>query len=259
VAEVIERLGRVAVAVFLASACSRDPEPGTPEAAAEGERLMRQMSDALASARTLQFATTEVLEGVRDTGEKRAFHLSRKVTVRRPNRLFLELHGSGATNLEAAVYYDGANVSLESDARRVWAQTEAPGTLDEMLDDVAQRFSLPLPFADVVYSSPYDALLGTSAEGGFVGRESVEGVECTALAYEDDFVEVRIWIPTSGPPLPRRLRILYKQMPGQPISELTFTSWSVGVDVDDETFTFSPDPDFSRIAVEEFISGAGAS
>jgi hypothetical protein len=244
---------------LLAIACSRDPEPGTPEAAASGERVLREMSGVLAGAETLSFQTAEILEGVRDTGEKRVFRFSRNVTVRRPNRMFLELHGSGGTKLEAAVYYDGANVSLESDARRVWAQTEAPGTLDEMLDDVAQRFSLPLPFADVVYSSPYDALLGTSAEGGFVGRESVEGVECAALAYEDEFVEVRIWIPTSGPPLPRRLRLVYKQMPGQPISELTFTSWSVGIDVDEETFAFSPDPDFSRIAVEEFISGAGAS
>jgi hypothetical protein len=126
-------------------------------------------------------------------------------------------------------------------------------------DDLARRFSLPLPFADVVYSSPYDAFLGTSAEGGFAGRETIDGVECAALACEDDFVEVRIWIPTSGPPLPRRLRLVYKQMPGQPISELTFTSWSVGIDVDEETFACSPDPDFSRIAVEEFISGAGAS
>jgi hypothetical protein len=244
---------------LVAAACSRDPEPGTPEAAAAGERILKQMSEELAGAATLSFATTEFLEGVRDTGEKRAFHFSRKVTVRRPDAMFLELHGSGGTELEAAAYYDGTTLSLRSDARRAWAQTEVPGTLDEMLDDVAQRFSLPLPFADVVYSSPYDALLGTSAEGGFAGRESVEGIECAALAYEDEFVEVRIWIPTSGPPLPRRLRLVYKQMPGQPISELTFTSWSVGIDVDDETFTFSPDPDFSRIAVEEFISGAGAS
>ena len=38
------------VAVLLGAACSRDPTPGTPAAAAEGERLMRLMSDTLAKA-----------------------------------------------------------------------------------------------------------------------------------------------------------------------------------------------------------------
>jgi hypothetical protein len=171
--------------------------------------------------------------------------------------LYLELHGSGGTELEVAAYYDGKTVSLESDTRRVWAQTDVPETLDEMLDDVARRFSLPLPFADVVYSSPYDAFLGTNAEGGFAGRETIDGVECAELAYADDIVEVRIWIPTSGEVLPRRLRIVYKQVPGLPISEMTFTSWDLDAGVEDGTFTFEPPQDFSRIAVEEFIAGAG--
>jgi hypothetical protein len=253
----MQRFRCVAIVALLATACSRDPKPGTPEAAAEGERLMRQMSDALANAQTLSFSTTEILEGVRETGEKRAFHFSRKVTVRRPNGMFLELHGSGGTELEVAAYYDGTTLSLKSGVRKVWAQTDAPGTLDEMLDDVARRFSLPLPFADVVYSSPYDAFIGSDARGGFVGRETIDGVECAELAYHDAYVEVRIWIPASGEPLPRRLRIVYQQVPGQPFSEMTFTSWNLTRDVTDETFTFQPPADFSRIAVEEFVASAG--
>ena len=124
---------------------------------------MRQMSDTLANAHAFSFTTTEVLEGVRATGEKRTSHFFRKVTLRRPNGLFLELHGSGGTKLEVAAYYDGKTVSLESDARKVWAQTDVPGTLDEMLDDVARRYSLPLPIADVVYSSLYDAVQKNSS------------------------------------------------------------------------------------------------
>ena len=46
-----------AVAMLLAPACSRDPSPGTPAAAAEGDRLMRQMSDALARASAFRFET----------------------------------------------------------------------------------------------------------------------------------------------------------------------------------------------------------
>lgn len=38
-----------------------------------------------------------------------------------------------------------------------------------MLDDVARRYSLPVPIADVVYSVPYDAFIGRNTKGGFVG------------------------------------------------------------------------------------------
>ncbi len=185
-------------------------------------------------------------------------HFSRRVTARRPNGLLFELHGSGGTELEVAAYYDGETVSLRGDVGKVWAQTDVPGTLDEMLDDVARRFSLPVPVADVVYSSPYDAFLGGNARGGFVGRETIDGVECAELAYADAFVEVRIWIPTSGPALPRRLKLVYKQVPGKPISQMTFTSWNLDIEVADETFTFQPPQDYRRISVEEFVAGHGS-
>ena len=149
-------------------------------------------------------------------------------------------------------------MSLRGDVGKVWAQTEVPGTLDEMLDDVARRFSLPVPVADVVYSSPYDALLGGNAKGGFVGRETIDGVECAELAYDDAFVEVRIWIPMSGPALPRRLKIVYNQVPGKPISQMTFTSWNLDIEVAEETFTFQPPQDYRRISVEEFVAGHGS-
>ena len=44
------------------TACSRDPKPGTPEAAARGEQLMRSMSEALARTKTFTFETNEQLE-----------------------------------------------------------------------------------------------------------------------------------------------------------------------------------------------------
>ena len=109
----------------------------------------------------------------------------------------------------------------------------------------------------VVYSAPYDAFIGSDTRGGFIGREKIDGVECAELAYDDAFVEVRIWIPASGPALPRRLKILYKQVPEKPISQMTFTSWNLAAEVADEAFTFQPPQDFSRIAVEEFVAGAG--
>jgi len=163
------------VAVLAAPACSRDPAPGTPAAAAEGERLMRQMSDTLARASAFRFQTAESLDQIGPSAG-RVLRFTRAATVRRPDAMFFEVDGSGDTAIDVSAYYDGRAVSLRDNARGTWAQTTVPGTLDEMLDDVARRYGLPVPIADVVYSVPYEAFIGRDTKGGFVGRETIAGV-----------------------------------------------------------------------------------
>ena len=235
-----------------ALACSRDPRPGTPAAVAEGERLMRQMSDTLAGASAFRFTTVESLEPVAGTGG-RLLRFSRKVTVRRPDAMMFEVVGSGDTSADVSTYYAGSNVSLRDNRSGVWAQTPVPGTLDEMLDDVARRFSLPVPFGDVVYSKPYDAFIGPTTKGGFVGRETIDGVECAHMVYSDAFVDVGVWIARAGPPLPCRLELGYKQVSGTPKARIDFKSWDLAPQIADGTFNFPPGDEAKQIAFEQFM------
>ncbi len=125
-------------AMLLAPACARDPSPGTPAATAEGDRLMHRMSDELARASVFRFETTESLEQI-GTLAGRVLRFTRVVTVHRPDAMFFEVDGSGDTALDVSAYYDGKTVSLRDNAHGTWAQTPVPGTLDDMLDDVARR------------------------------------------------------------------------------------------------------------------------
>ena len=75
---------------------------------------------------------------------------------------------------------------------------------------------MPVPFADVVYGVPYEAFVGPSTKGGFVGRETIDGVACAHLSYADAHVGVEVWIPSSGQPLPRRVELVYKRVSGEP-------------------------------------------
>jgi hypothetical protein len=247
----LQLFGCIVLALFI-TACSQapkpaapkpaDPKPGTPEAAAAGERLMRTMSDTLAQAKAFTFETSERFDVSPTGGEKKVLHFSRKVTVRRPNGLFFEIHGEGDTALDAAAYYDGRTLTLSEKPDGKWAQTTVPGTLDAMLDDVVRRFGLPVPIGDVVYSSPYDALIGSSTKGGLVGRETIDGVPCAKLDYADEFVQVTLWLPDSGPALPRRLTLVYKKSPTPLTTELTFTNWNLDAPVTDAVFAFQPPP-----------------
>src|SRR5271163_2061768 len=110
----------MAIALFI-TGCSHDPKPGTPEAAAIGERYMRSMSDTLASTKAFTFATDEHLEVPGPNGEKKAVHFTRKVTVRRPNALFFELDGNGDNAADLAAFYDGRTVTLSQVSNGAWA------------------------------------------------------------------------------------------------------------------------------------------
>ena len=171
---------------------------------------MRSMSDTLANSKAFTFETSERFDVSPTGGEKKVLHFTRKVTVRRPNGLFFEIHGTGDTALELTAYYDGRTLTLSEKPDGKWAQTTVPGTLDEMLDDVARRFGLPVPIGDVVYSSPYDAFIGGSTKGGLVGRETIDGVPCVKLDYADDLVQVTLWLPDfrpgAAPPARARLQ-----------------------------------------------------
>jgi len=235
-----------------ALACSRDPRPGTPAAAAEGELLMRQMSAKLAAAPVFRFTTVESLEPVAGTGG-RLLTFTREVTVLRPDAMVFDLAGTGDTTADVSVHYDGSTVSLRDNRNGVWAETTAPGTLDEMLDDVARRFSLPVPIGDVIYSQPYAAFIGPSTKGGFVGRETIDGIECARLSYSDALVGVEIWIALEGPRLPRRLELAYKQVPGTPRAHVDFKIWDLAPEVADGTFAFPPGEAASEIAFEQLV------
>jgi hypothetical protein len=243
-----------AVVMLAAPACSRDPRPGTPAAAAEGERLMRQMSDTLARVPAFRFSTSESLDTVGPPSERQVLRFSRKVTVRRPDAMYFELHGTAGTALDVIAYYDGRTVSLRSDVDHVWAQTTVPGTLDQMFDDVARRYSLPVPIADVVYSVPYEAFIGRNTKGGFVGRETIDDTACARLAYTDEFVDVGVWIPSSGQPLPRRVELVYKRAPGAPKARIDFTSWDLSPQIADGTFTFAPGGGATQVAFEDLVA-----
>jgi hypothetical protein len=246
----------IAAAILITvTGCARDPKPGTPEAAALGDKYMHSMSDTLVKAQTFTFDTDEQLQVLAPGGEKREMSITRKVTVRRPNAVAFELRGKSEGAPDIAAYYDGKTATLSNTKTGVFARTPAPGTLDEMLNYVARQYGLPVPIGDVMYASPYDAYLGKNSKGGFVGRETIDGVSYAVVDYADDLVGVKLWIPSSGPPLPRRFEITYKKAPMPLASRVDFSNWKLDVPVTDAMFTFQPPVGGSTVAFADFVDG----
>src|ERR1700752_503614 len=138
--------------------CGRSPEPSTPEAArAKGDSLLREMSENLGALQTFAYTATEVAAQVINgtPSERRA---TRRVIIRRPNGLTFTSTGD---TRDGVLWYDGHYVTMMSNTDKVWARGPMPPTLDESLDYVSAEYPIQMPSADLLYSSPYDALMTT--------------------------------------------------------------------------------------------------
>jgi hypothetical protein len=225
--------------------CGRTPEPLTPEAArAKGDTLLREMSEHVGALQTFAYTATEVAAQV-SNGTPSERRTTRRVIIRRPNALTFTSTGD---TRDGAFWYDGDSVTMMSNTDRVWARGPMPPTLDEALDYVSAEYAIQLPSADLLYSSPYDALMTPETTGGWRDVQTVDTRQCDHLVYQDKSVDWEIWINVNGR-LPCQIRIKYKNEAGQQATTVTFTDLEISPKVTDDTFTPKVPDDYQRIKI----------
>ena len=231
-ARALSQVGFVVCAAAMATAgCSR--EPTTAEARRQrGDEIVRAMSDRLARTTTLTVDAADTRERERG-GQKVMVRAVRHVTVRRPDRIAVRV--TGDTDLVG--WYDGDKLTFVADSQKVWARVSAEPTIDATLDRLAERLAMPMPVADFLYSSPYDALIDSTSTGGYVGRETVDGVATLHVAYQHPAVDWDLWVHEQGEPLPKRYRMTDKTLTPPRTVEVLFSKWDLGATVTDATFT----------------------
>jgi hypothetical protein len=237
-------LGCVMVsAVALAADCNRAPEKLTPEAAsAKGDAMLREMSKNLSALQTFAYTATErrVQEGSKD--EKQ---VSRRVIVRRPNAFTFTTKGD---ERDGAGWYDGKQLTLVSNRKKVWARGPMPGTLDEALDYLSAEYAIQMPTADLLYSNPYEAFKSSDSTGGWVDAQKIGERTCDHLAYQAQAVDWELWLNESQH-LPCQIKIVYKNDPGKPSTVVTYSEFDPKPSVSEQTFTPTVPDGYQRIKI----------
>jgi hypothetical protein len=225
--------------------CGQKEPASDAERLARGRELVQQMSTRLAATTELSVTTTEVRDVVRRSGAKERVSLSGLYTMRRPDRFHSKL--SGGRGLES--WYDGKMLTVAVAQDKVFAQAPMPETIDRTLDALAERYDMALPLGDLFYSSPEKALLSDTTTGGYAGTENVGDAPCHHLAFRDAGVEWEVWLPVQGEPLPKRLKTVNRHRSGEPLTDVTFTSWNLVPQTSAATFTPNVPADYEGIAI----------
>lgn len=210
----------------------------------EADRILQQACEGLKGAGRFSFHADITFDEVLETGQKLQYAGSLDTAVRRPDRIRSEYRG----DLDySAIWYDGRTLTLLDERENLYATAPAPDEIDSLLDHTVEKLGFAIPAADLFYSDPYAGLRRNVISGSYAGIDSVAGVPCHHLTFEQKDIDWQIWVSEEEPSVPKKFTITYKNLPGSPQYTATFSNWNFSPQLPDAHFIFVPAPDADGI------------
>jgi len=203
----------------------------------QAEKLLRRMSDYLASRQQFTLKAESTLEAVLTSGQKLQYDSPATLSVSRPNKLHAHRKGDIANQ---EFFYDGKTLTLFNPRENLYATTAAPPTVDETLDFAREKLDIIAPAAELFYKNAAERMLKESTSGFVVGPSVVASVKCTHLAFRGSEVDWQIWIEDGDKPLPRKFILTSKKVAGEPQFTVIIRNWELAPKLTNQEFSFTP-------------------
>ena len=204
-------------------------------AAANAKSQLKAMSDYMAAQKAFSFDYDANLEVVTKENQKLGLASSGTMTVNRPDKIRATRMG-GFANVEFV--FDGKTVTMLGKNANVYAQAAAPGTIDQLVDVLRDKYHRPIPGADLLMSNIYDQLMPEVTDAKDLGSGVIGGVECDHLAFRTKDVDWQIWVAQGDRPYPCRYEITSTQVSRAPAYSLDLRIVQNGREVAPATFAF---------------------
>ncbi len=202
---------------------------------ADAKRLLKSMSDFMASQNRISVNIDTSLEVVTVDNQKLELASSGALVLERPNRLHATRVG-GFSNVE--MFFDGRTMTFLDKTDNAYAQVAAPGVIDELLEQLPLKYDILLPASDLLMTNSYDMLMSEVVDVKDMGTGVVGGVTCDHLAFRTKEVDWQIWIAAGDKPFPCRFSITSTQVKESPEYTVQFWDWKSGSDVAKVDFGF---------------------
>jgi hypothetical protein len=182
---------------------------------------------------------------VQPDGRTLEFGATRKVVLRRPDRLRVELEPreGGAKRL----LYDGSQLVLQDLDHDVYATVAQSGPVDDVVGYAAERLGVPVALAEFLSPDLPKLLTEKIDDASYVGESTVDGELCDHVSLRNDHAGMQLWV-SQADSLPRRITITYEQEPGQPQFRARFAGWDLAPETPDSLFAFAPPASAERVA-----------
>lgn len=216
----------------------------------DAKSILKAMSDYINSQKTIEVTFDSDIEIITPELEKIQFTNSGDILLSRPNRLRAHRVGGYA---DVALFFDGKTVSIYGKHINGYAQFDAPGTIDQLIEVLRQGHGIALPGADLLLSNSYDTLMAGVKEARYIGRGVIDGRECEHLAFRNFDTDWQLWVEVGKNPIPRKLVITSKTLNSAPQYTLRVKGWRTGIKPVRNAFTFTVPAEAERLASDALI------
>ena len=225
---------------------------GIRPAAAAGEETgaaarLEAMAKFLAQAQRIRVGVDCTYDVVQESGQKIEFGERRELTLRRPDRVRVEVTRRDGSR--RGIVFDGRQLTAFDLDEKVYATVAKPGTVEAALAYYTQELKMRLPLRELFAADLPQQLKGALGSARLVGKETVGGLATDHVAFRGDTADVQVWIARDGDPLPQRMVITYRLAMGAPQFAAEFHGWTFNPDVPDSAFTFVPAEGAERIPI----------
>jgi hypothetical protein len=203
--------------------------PVSPEAAV----ILREMSRHMSESKSATYRLTDTIDDVEDDGRKIQYSHFREMTVVRPDKLKVEVKGDVTNRI---LWKDGKTITVLDTEERVYAQLPDPGTINDAVDLLQDKYGLSIPAADFLSDDVYATLTEGCSSVEYLGMSHVGEDLCHHFAFRRDVIDYQLWASTGDKVKPRKLVITYKKLPGAPQYTLVLLSAEMAPGISDDVF-----------------------
>jgi hypothetical protein len=223
--------------------------PGSVDAAhADPNSMLKAMTDYLAAQTAFSFDYDASLEVVTTDHQKLMLTSSGMADVNRPDKIRARRHGGFA---DVEMIFDGKLLTILGKEANLYTQVEAPGTIDNLIDELRDKHHKSLPGADLLVSDPYKVLTEGVTDAKDLGSGVIGGTECDHLAFRTETVDWQIWIAQGDRPYPCRYVITSRDVDQGPQYSVQISNWKSGGDVASDDFAFKNDVGAKKVDLKD--------
>ena len=209
--------------------------------------ILQEMARTIAGAKQFSVTVRSSYDAPQEDGQMVEFGAVRKLQVKRPNLLRVDVHRSGGDR--RLLLFDDKQIVVQNVTDNVYAKVEHTGNVDEKIKYLVRDLQIPLPLARMFLTTFPDEIAQLVEAIDYVERNMLTDVPTDHLAARAHDVDVQVWIAEGKEPLPRRIVITYKDAKGQPQFRAEFSDWNLSAEAVKGPFIFTPPKDSEQIPI----------
>lgn len=213
-----------------------DPAPPAAQLEPRALEALATMGDFLRGQKRLHIDADSSTDQVLDSGQVVQFSAHTDVVAVPPDKLRISVVRGGNRK---TLFYDGKQFIIYDEGQRYYARDDAPPTIDALLAELARKYAVVLPLADMLRWDTSTAQAIGLTDALYIDEEDIDKQRCAHYSYRMPGADWQLWVRVGPRAIPCQLVIVRTDTPAMPRHSVRY-QWIEDKAVPANEFAFFP-------------------